>query len=172
MQELINRVANSSLITINLEKDFPNEVFHDFDMREYLFHGLILKEKDFRSALKEINWDQYEGAILCVFCSTDAIIPHWAYMLVASYAKPVVKNIHFGSQKDYIEAYYRDILRSRDYSKYEGERIVIKGCSDKAVPVSAFMDLTAHLQPFAQSIMYGEPCSTVPVFKRARKLNK
>ena len=172
MQELVNRVANSSLITINLELDYPTDDILMFDMKDYLFHGLILKEKDFRTALKEIDWSIYEDANLCVFCSTDAIIPHWAYMLVSAYAKPVTKSIFFGTAEEFVKSYYTKLLAENDYSKYEGERIVIKGCSEKPVPVSAYMELTAHLQPFAQSIMYGEPCSTVPVFKRPRKLKK
>ena len=172
MQELVNRVANSSLITINLELDYPSEDVKIFDLKDYLFHGLILKEKDFRTSLKEIDWNEYEGAHLCVHCSTDAIIPHWAYMLVSASAKPYALSIFFGTQADFVKAYYTKLLSKKDYSKYEGERIVIKGCSDKPVPVSAYMELTAHLQPYAQSIMYGEPCSTVPVFKRPRKLNK
>lgn len=169
MAELINRVANSSLITLNLEKDFPVEEIVEFDLKDYLFKGLILKEKDFRLALKELDWEQYSEKHFCVICSADAIIPQWAYMLIAAYATPVVKSLFFGNTSEFLKQYYSSVLASRDYSEYEGERIVIKGCSGKPVPVSAYMELTSHLQPYAQSIMYGEPCSTVPVFKRPRK---
>lgn len=170
MAELINRVANSSLITLNLEKDFPSNEIVEFDLKDYLFKGLILKEKDFRGSLKELDWSQYEKKHLCVMCSADAIIPQWAYMLIAAHATPVIESIYFGDKNDFLKHYYSKVLSSRDYSEYEGERIVIKGCSDKPVPISAYMELTSYLQPYAQSIMYGEPCSTVPVFKRPRKL--
>lgn len=168
MAEIINRVANSSLITLNLEKDFPQGEIKQFDIKDYLFHGLILKEKDFRTALKELDWSIYQDAHLCLHCSTDAIIPQWAFMLVAAYAKPIVKTLYFGTTEGFIESWYTQLLNNRDYSEYQGERIVIKGCSNLPVPASAYMDLTACLQPYAQSIMYGEPCSTVPVFKRPR----
>lgn len=170
MEELINKVANSSLITLNLEKDFPTDDIKVFDLKEYLFHGLILKEKDFRLALKELDWSVFQDIHLCVICSADAIIPQWAYMLIAAAAKPITKSIFFGTKTEFIKAWYTKLLAERDYSEYEGERIVIKGCSNQPVPVSAYMELTAHLQPYAQSIMYGEPCSTVPVFKRPRKV--
>ncbi len=168
MAEIINRVANSGLITLNLEKDFPQGEIKTFDLKDYLFHGLILKEKDFRQALKALDWSAYQDVNLCVFCSTDAIIPQWAYMLVAAYAKPVVQELYFGTEEGFVQAWYSQILKQRDYTEYEGERIIIKGCSNLPVPPSAYMELTAYLQPYAQSIMYGEPCSTVPVFKRPR----
>lgn len=172
MAELINRVANSGLITLNLEHDFPKEEVVVFDIKDYLFHGLILKEKDFRLALKEYDWDAIQGKRLCVICSADAIIPQWAYMLVAAYAEPKVESMHFGDEEDFLRTYYKSLIESRDYSEYEGDRVIIKGCSGVPVPAAAYMYLTAAVQPYAQSIMYGEPCSTVPVFKRPRKLKK
>ena len=168
MAELINRVANSSLITLNLEQDFPQGEIKTFDLKDYLFHGLILKEKDFRTALKEFDWTTLQDAHLCVFCSTDAIIPQWAYMLIAAYAKPVTASLFFGEKDLFIQSWYTSLLSKRDYSEYTGEKVIVKGCSNLPVPPSAYMELTAHLQPFAQSIMYGEPCSMVPVFKRPR----
>lgn len=169
---LVNRVANSGLITLNLEEDYPKSEFTEFDIKDYLFMGLILKEKDFRTALKDIDWKTYQGKILLVYCSTDAIVPVWAYMLIAAYAKPYVADIYNGQQQAYLENYYTNLIKSRDYNNYNGQRIVIKGCSKKPVPPSAYLELTAALQPHAQSIMYGEPCSTVPIFKRPRILNK
>lgn len=170
MAELINRVANSGLITLNLEHDFPIAEFVEFDIKEYLFHGLILKEKDFRTALKAYDWSTLEGKHLCVICTADAIIPQWAYMLIAAYATPVSASIFYGSQEDFLKSYYKKLIEERDYQSYDGKRIVIKGCSAKPVPEAAYMYLTSALQPYAQSIMYGEPCSTVPVFKRPRKV--
>lgn len=166
---LINRVANSGLITINLEDFFPQEEIAHFDLKDYLFKELILKEKDFRASLKEHNWEQYQGKNLLVYCSTDAIIPVWAFMLVSAYASPFANQIFQGDEKEFYKTSFSKQLDQLDPSQYEQERIIIKGCSNKPVPVSAYVDLTKKLQPFAQSIMYGEPCSTVPIFKRPRK---
>lgn len=167
---LINRVAESGLITINLEQFFPKEPIVSFDIKDYLFKGLILKETDFREALKAHSWDQYSGKHLAVFCSTDAIIPVWAFMLVASLATPYVIHVAEATPEEYLKLYYQRALNALDYTSYSGQRIVIKGCSDKPVPPYAYVELTRLLFPFAQSIMYGEPCSTVPVFKRPRVL--
>lgn len=169
---LVNRVANSGLITIKLEDYFPDSKFEEIDIKNYLFQGLILREKDFRSAMKQIDWTFYKNKILLIYCSTDAIIPVWAYMLISAQAAPHVEYIYFGNQDDYLNYYYRDLIDQLDTSKYDGQRIVIKGCSEKSVPASAYLYLTQRLQPYAQSIMYGEPCSTVPIFKRPRKIEK
>lgn len=167
---LINKVAQSSLKTINLEHYYPDHDMVAFDLKDYLFHGLILKEKDFRKALKEHDWDQYANKVILIDCSTDAIIPVWAYMLVASYAAGVAYDIYQGSKEEYLKIHYTKILETLDYQSHQEERIVIKGCSDRPVPPLAYAILTAKLKPYAQSIMYGEPCSTVPIFKRPRKL--
>jgi hypothetical protein len=169
---LVNRVANSGLITLNLEDDYPVNGFVDFDIKSYLFMELILKEKEFRASLKEIDWSLYQDKILLVYCSADAIIPVWAYMLIAAYAKPFAKDIFYGQKEAYLQRYFTVLIKSKDYTSYTGKRIVIKGCSKKPVPASAYLELTAALQPYAQSIMYGEPCSTVPIFKRPRVLKK
>ena len=169
---LVNRVANSGLITINLEDHFPKEELVAFDLKDYLFKELILKEKDFREALKTHDWEPYEGKIVTVFCSTDAIIPVWAYMLVSAYAQPFAKEVFHGNTELYLKSAYKTIVSEMDTAQYQDKRIVIKGCSNKPVPASAYVDLTSKLRPFAQSVMYGEPCSTVPIFKRPRKLNK
>lgn len=168
MAELINRVANSGLVVINLEHDFPTEEIKVFDLKDYLFHGLILKEKDFRLALKELDWAAYKDQHLCVICTADAIIPQWAYMLIASYAAPVCASLYWGDQDQFLRAYYEKVIAEKDLSEYQEQRVIIKGCSNKPVPASAYMNITAALQPIAKSIMYGEPCSTVPVFKRPR----
>ena len=172
MEPLVNRVANSGLITLNLEDYFPKQEIATFDLKGFLFMEMILKEKDFRAALKEHDWTQYEGKILTVFCSADAIIPVWAYMLVATYAEPLAIDIFQGTEEEYLKAVYRGVLKDMDFSQYEAKRIVIKGCSNKPVPPAAYLALTTKLRPFAQSIMYGEPCSTVPIFKRPRVIKK
>jgi len=167
---LVNRVANSSLHTLNLELSYPTAPIFEFDIKDYLFKELILKEKDFRTSLKEHDWTQYQSGILLVYCSTDAIIPVWAYMLVSALAKKAGSTVFQGTQDAFLTAHYEKVIDQMDLSKFEGERVVIKGCSNKPVPASAYARLTADLQPFAQSIMYGEPCSTVPIFKRPRKI--
>jgi len=166
---LVNRVANSGLVTINLEDFFPKGEIATFDLKDYLFMELILKEKDFRESLKSHDWTQYEGKHLLLFCSTDAIIPMWAYMLVVSYANKIATSVTQGNQKEFIKLAYQNALSQIDFSQYEDKRIVIKGCSDHPVPAFAYAQLTDKLMPFAKSIMFGEPCSTVPVYKKPRK---
>lgn len=168
---LVNRVAASGLITINLEDFFPKEEVVVFDIKDYLFMELILKEKEFRAALKAHDWLQYSGKVLLVYCSTDAIIPVWAYMLVAAHATPYASDIFQNDADTFHKIHFSKLIDQLDANEYEGKRIVIKGCSNKPVPPSAYLELTQRLQPFAQSIMYGEPCSTVPIFKRPRKLS-
>ncbi|MDQ3142938.1 MAG: DUF2480 family protein [Bacteroidota bacterium] len=164
--ELVNRISKSSLITIKLEDFFPENEILVFDLKDYLFQGLILKEMDFRAALKSHDWSQYQHHILAVYCSTDAIIPTWAYMLVASHATEKASDIYFGDKDAALRNFFTNKIRNMEPEEYRDAKLVIKGCSDKPVPASAYLDLTAHLSPVAQSIMYGEPCSTVPVYKR------
>jgi len=166
---LVNRVAASGLITINLEDFFPTGEVVIFDIKDYLYKELMLKEKDFRATLKEHNWEQYQDRHLLVYCSTDAIVPVWAYMLVTAYAAPYATSVYNGEVTSFYQQAFHHALLNFDAAQYEAKRIVIKGCSNKPVPVSAYVELTRLLQPYAQSIMYGEPCSTVPIFKRPRK---
>ena len=167
-QVLINRVANSGLVTIDLEEFYPAGEVVGFDLKDYLFMGMILKEKDFREALKAHGWAQYAGKNLAVYCSVDAIIPLWAYMLVASYAGAHARDVVLGMPEQFAEIAYLKKLATIDPSDYAGKRLVIKGCSDKPVPASAYLEITRRLQPVALSIMFGEPCSTVPVYKKAK----
>ena len=167
---LINRVANSGLKVINLEHYYPEATMTPFDLKPFLFKELILKEKDFRSALKEHDWNVYQDQIVLLFNSNDAIIPVWAYMLVSSYLSGIAKEVFQGTQEEYLKHHYKDVVRDFDLEAYQDERVVIKGCSEKEVPPFAYAEITGALKPFAQSIMYGEPCSTVPIFKRPRKL--
>ena len=166
---LVNKVAASGLITIKLEEFLPRETIVEMDLKDYLFQGLILKEKDFRTALKELDWTQFEGQVLTVFCSADAIIPMWAYMLVATYATPHAQMVFEGTKEDYLKHALLQRLNELDYQQYEGQRLVIKGCGDEPVPASAYLEITRRLQPIAQSIMYGEPCSTVPIYKKRKR---
>lgn len=168
-KKLVNRVAKSPLITINLEKYFPEEEIIEFDIKGYLFKELILKEKEFRAALKAIDWSKYDNKVVAITCSTDAIIPTWAFMLTATYLEPHAAEVFLGTEKELIEEKYRRALAALDYTRYQDELIVVKGCSQKPVPPSAYVALATNLRPYARSIMYGEACSTVPIYKKPKK---
>jgi hypothetical protein len=162
----VNKVAESGIITINLEDYYPKVDVVVFDMKDYLFMGLILKEKDFREALKTIDTTIYENKIVALTCSADAIIPMWAYMLVASLLQPIATEIIFGTEvyaKESILLRNIDIL---DTTAYHDARMVIKGCGELPIGEVAYIAITKKLRPVAKSIMYGEPCSTVPVYKK------
>jgi hypothetical protein len=163
---LINRVANSGLVTIDLENFFPSGDIVPFDLKDYLFMELMLKEKDFRQALDAHDWSQYQGKNIALFCSTDAIIPMWAYMLVTTLATPFVNDIALCLPEQFVETAYWKKIAALSIDDYKDKRIVVKGCSDKPVPASAYLEITRRLQPVAKSLMFGEPCSTVPVYKR------
>jgi hypothetical protein len=163
---VMNRVEASGLITLNLEDFYPKETIKVFDLKDYLFRGLIIKEKDFREALKNTNWSEFENCNVAVTCSTDAIIPVWAYMLVGVYLQPVAKNIILGDKEKLIETIILNNISAINTEDYFDKRVVVKGCGDVKIPDSAYLAITSKLQPFVKSIMYGEPCSTVPVYKR------
>lgn len=167
-EPLINRVAKSGIITINLESFYPEKKIILFDLKDYLFMEMILKEKDFRATLKEKDWSEFDDAIVLVFCSTDAIIPVWAYMLVSSYAEAHATEVYAGDMPAYLTHYYQNVIDSIEIEQYKDKRIVIKGCSEKPVPPGAYQALTKRLKPHVLSIMYGEPCSTVPIYKRPK----
>ena len=162
----VNKVAESGIITLNLEDYYPKDEVTVFDLKEYLFMGLILKEKDFREALKILDTEIYSNKIVALTCSADAVIPMWAYMLVASLLQPVVKEIFYGTELFTKETLLLRHIEKIDANMFNDLRIVIKGCGELPIGESAYVAITQKLRPFAKSIMYGEPCSTVPVFKR------
>jgi hypothetical protein len=162
---IVNRVAQSGLITLNLEDYLPAAEVVSFDLKDYLFMGLILKEKDFREALKNLDWTIYQTKNVAITCTADAIIPLWAYMLVTTYLQPVAKDIYVGSAEEMQKHLFLQNIAAIDAARYQGQRIVVKGCGDVPVGAFAYAELTKHLLPHVKSIMYGEPCSTVPVFK-------
>ncbi|CAN5653330.1 DUF2480 family protein [soil metagenome] len=167
MQEIIvNKVAESGIITLNLEEFYPKGERIVFDLKEYLFMGLILKEKDFRVALLAIEWQQYQNKNVAVTCSADAIIPVWAYMLIASYLQPVAREVVFGNLEALAVSVLQKNIDAIDAASFTDKRVVVKGCGDIKIPESAYLDITSKLRPFAKSIMYGEPCSTVPIYKK------
>jgi hypothetical protein len=163
---IINKVAQSALITLNLEDYYPQNPQIIFDIKDYLLHGFVLQEKTFRHELSVHNWQQYAQCNVGVHCSTDAIVPTWAYMLVATYLQGVAQNICFGNAEQLVVYLYEKTLQAVDYKQFEGKRVVVKGCGDIAVPAAAYLYVAAALKPYAKSIMYGEPCSTVPIFKQ------
>ncbi len=165
-ETFINKVAESGIVTFNIEDYFPTETLAIFDMKDFLFMGLILKEKEFREALKTIDTNPFENKITALTCSADAIIPVWAYMLAASLLQPVAKEIIFGNEAQVQE---KILLRNIDAINTEpflDTRIVVKGCGELNIGEAAYVAVTNKLRPVAKSIMYGEPCSTVPVFKK------
>ena len=167
MQEtIVNKIAESGLITLDLEEYYPKEEIVVFDLKAHLFMGLILKEKDFRAALQNIDWSQYQSKNVALTCSADAIIPMWAYMLVASYLRPFANEIIFGNKETVISALILKNLSKINGEEFTDKRIVVKGCGDVQIPESAYIEITKRLRPYAKSIMYGEPCSTVPIYKK------
>ncbi len=170
---LINKVAESALVTLDLESLFPEQEIVAFDLKEFLFMGLILKEKDYREALKQYDWERFRNRQVAVFCSADAVIPVWAFMLAAVYLNPVAAGVFFGKEEDLLAARYHEIIQTRiNPEDYRGERVIIKGCSHKPVPVSAYVDIANRLRPVVKSLMYGEACSNVPLFKEKAVLTQ
>lgn len=162
----INKVANSGLITVDLEKYLPTREIVVFDLKEYLFMGLILKEKDFREELKNADWNQYQDKNVAITCSTDAIIPVWAYMLLVSYLQPVAADVYVGSANEMYKHLTLKNIIAVPVAEYTDQRIVVKGCGEVSIDTYAYAEITRILRPVVKSIMYGEPCSTVPIYKK------
>ncbi len=164
--EIVNRVANSKLITIDLEDWYQVGLRTVFDIKDWLFEGLLLREKDFRDHVRNYDWSQYQDQYVMLHCSTDAIIPGWAYMLLTTVLTPYAKKVIVGSSKDLEEILYQEALEQIDFSIYQDKPVIVKGCSNKPVPENAYISLIQKIQPYAKSIMYGEACSSVPLYKR------
>lgn len=166
-EEIVNRVANNqNLITFDLEEYYPIGRRVLFDIKDWLFEGLILREKDFRKHVADHDWSQYKESYVALTCSTDAIIPGWAYLLLTSALIPHVKRVVVGSLEILETILYNEIIHTLDVSEYQDKLLIIKGCSNKPVPEGAYISLIQKLQPVAKSIMYGEACSSVPLYKR------
>lgn len=167
MDELMtNKVAESGIITLDLQDYYPQEETAVFDLKEYLFMGLILKEKDYREALKTADFSIYAGKNVALTCSADAIIPMWAYMLAASYLQPVAKAVVFGNEELLKQTLFLKNIHQINAADYTDKRVVIKGCGELPISESAYVEITNLLRPVVKSIMYGEPCSTVPIYKK------
>jgi Protein of unknown function (DUF2480) len=167
-EEIINKVANSSLISIDLEDYYPKGERVVYDLKQNLFIDLILREKDFREFIKNHDWTYYQGKNVAITCSEDVLIPTWAYMLLATKLQPYAKKIVFGNLAKLEESLFEDALKKINPNDFKEAKIVIKGCSKEAVPTSAYILITNLLMPHAQSIMFGEPCSTVPLYKKTK----
>ena len=165
-ETFINKVAESGLITLDLEKYVPKGETEVFDLKEFLFMGMILKEKDFREALKNLDLGKFRNKNVAITCTADAIIPVWAYMLITSYLQPVAKEIVLGNEKDLYKTIFLKNISTINASDFSDKKIVIKGCGDTPIDDFAYAEATMILMPVAKSIMYGEPCSTVPVYKK------
>jgi hypothetical protein len=167
-ETIVNRVAESGLITLNLEEHYHQGERVLFDLAPLLFQGLILREKDFRDYVKTHDWSSYQGKNVAIICSADAIVPTWAYMLLAVNLAPHAHKVVFGNLEALEQALFSDAIAAIDIEQFRGARVIIKGCSNVPVPIFAYTELTRRLQPVVQSLMYGEACSNVPLYKRKK----
>lgn len=165
-EEIINRVAQSKLITFNLEDYYPEGNRVALDIKDWLYEGFILKEKEFRAYVQEHDWSQYKNAYVAMHCSTDAIVPGWAYLLLTMQLSPFAKKIVQGSLADLETLLYQSVLNDLDFTEFQDKSVIIKGCTKKPVPTNAYIILADKLRPIAKSVMYGEACSAVPLYKR------
>ncbi|MFZ5553149.1 MAG: DUF2480 family protein [Bacteroidota bacterium] len=163
---IINKVSQSGLITIDLEEFYPEGERASYDITQNLWQGMALKEKEFREFISNNNWEVYKDKFVALYCSADAIIPQWAYMLLTNALRPYAKKTVFGNPEVLETVLFHEAIDKLDMEKYRDARVVIKGCSKLPVPVSAYIELTQRLLPVVKSLMYGEACSTVPVYKK------
>ena len=168
-EEIINRVAGSKLITFNLEDHYPKGQRFLFDISDWLHEGFVLKEKEFRDNAKEHDWSQYNDQFVALYCSTDAIVPAWAYMLITTYLEPFAKKVVIGDLENLESHLYQEVIDSLDVSDLKDKPVIIKGCSSKPVPKNAYIFIIKKLQPIVKSLMYGEACSSVPLYKQPKK---
>lgn len=166
MDEITNRVAESGLKTIDLEDFKPQGFRSEIDIKNLLFKGLVLRENEFRQFIKETDWESYKDHFVNITCSADAIVPNWAYMLIASKLSGIAKQVVFGSKKELETKLLLDAINSHDVDEYIDQRVIIKGCSDEAIAEEAYLNLTLKLTPLVKSLMFGEPCSAVPIYKK------
>lgn len=165
-EELIpNKVAKSGLITLSLQDYYPDGERISLDIAPWLYEGVMLKEKDFREQVKAHNWQQYQDAYVWVYCSADAIIPQWAYMLLSAALEGLARDYTIGPREQLEALLFEQSLDKVDFSEYRDKRVILKGCGDLPIPPHAYMSLTRRLKPYVKSLMFGEACSTVPVYK-------
>ncbi|MCL6524407.1 MAG: DUF2480 family protein [Thermoflavifilum sp.] len=166
-EPIVNRIAQSGLITIDLGEYFPSpEEVAVFDIQDYLFQGLILREKDYRRALQEKDWQPYQNKYVGIVCSADAIIPLWAYMLPVHYLQPVARKIYYGDREAVRQQVAYERIQLIPAEQYQGQRVLVKGCGDESIPPALYIAISEKLKPYVKSLMYGEACSNIPIFKR------
>jgi uncharacterized protein DUF2480 len=166
MDEIVNRVANSALQVFDLEDYFPKQAIVELDVSQWLFGGFILKETEFRDQLKQHDWNQYQNTYVALTCSEDAVLPAWAYALVSVYLQPFALKVINGTPKELLLSIYQDTLNTIDFSEFQDKPVILKGCSNKPVPQEIYVMATQKLMNFAKSLMFGEACSSVPLYKR------
>lgn len=166
MDEIVNKVASSGLVSVDIKDYYPKGIRKTIDLKEHLFQELVLREKDFRSWCKYNDWGQFENMHVGVFCSSEAIIPTWAYMLVASYLEGIAETVHFGDLDSLEEQLVTSHIQGLDFSELTDKRVIVKGCSEINKPELAFLKLTMRLKPIVKSLMFGEACSSVPIYKK------
>lgn len=165
-EEIINRIVNSKLVVIDLEDYYPKGERKLFDIKDWLYEELVLREKDFRDRIQQHDWSQYQDQYIALTCTSDAIVPAWAFMLLTMHLQPYAKRIIVGDLVQLETSVYQDIIQNLDITEFVDKPLIIKGCSNKPVPPNAYILLSQKLKPIAKSIMYGEACSSVPLFKR------
>jgi len=165
---IVNKVAESGLISLDLEQWYPKQEIVSFDIKDHLFMGMIVKEKEFRESLKQINWSAYKDKLVSITCSADAIIPVWAYMLVTGYLQPVCSDLYMGTEQEFLKHLFLRNIEAADLSAYRDQRVIVKGCGETPIGEFAYMAISKRLLPMVKTLMYGEPCSTVPVYKKPR----
>lgn len=168
-QPIVNRVAKSKIQTFDLEKIYPDGERVALDISQWLYKGFVVKEKEFRESLKKHNWEQYQGQFIAIYCSNDAIVPEWAYMLITTYLNDYAQKIVYGSLHELEIQLFNDVIRQIDPEEYRDKPVIIKGCSEKSIPQNAYIQLVQKLQPVVKSMMFGEACSSVPLYKKPRK---
>ena len=165
---IVNKVAESGLISLDLEQWYPGQPTALFDIKDHLFMGMIVKEKAFRESLKQTDWSVYNNKAVAITCSADAIIPVWAYMLLASYLQPVCADLYIGTEQELLKHLFLRNIDAADLSSYKDQRVIVKGCGDIPIGEFAYIEISKRLLPLVKTLMYGEPCSTVPVYKKPR----
>ena len=165
-EEIVNRVANSNLVNFDLEAYYPKGQRQLIDLKDWLFEGLILKEKDFRQAVKDYDWTQHQDQYIAIDCSADAIVPVWSYMLISNAISPYAKKVVKGNLENLETLLFHELINTLDTKPFENQRVIVKGCSNLPIPESAYVAITNKLSPIVKSIMYGEACSSVPIYKK------
>jgi len=164
--EIKNKVESSSLVQIDLATFYPQGARTTFDLKPWLFEELILKEKDFRENVKNYDWSQYQDQFVAIKCSADVIVPSWAFLLIALAMEPFAKKAVYGNQETLETVLFEEVFANHDFTQYQDAKVIIKGCGHLPIPQQAYVNYISKLKPFANSIMFGEPCSSVPLFKR------